>query len=407
MPKHLVVIGGGQAAVQTIQTARQIGFDGEVTLIGEEQDAPYQRPPLSKKYLAGKLARERLSLKPDTFYSNRDVQLKLGVRAEKLDLTKQTVRLTDDRRIDYDHLVLATGSRARRIDMPGSDLNSIHYVRSIADVDAIREQLNPQTRLVIVGGGYIGLEIAAVAIELGLDVTVLEAADRVLARVVCREMSEFFESYHRQAGVQIHCGAQVSGFTGAQRVEAVQTASGDRFLCDLVIVAIGILPNVELAEHAGLECGNGIRVDSCARTQDARVLAAGDCTNHPHPLIGRNIRLESVHNAVEQAKTAARSLMGNFSPFEDVPWFWSEQYDLRLQIAGLALDYDEVVIRGDIGSKSFAVYYLAQERLAAVDAVNSPRDFINGKKLVAARLRLSAAEIADPESDLTKYLTEG
>ncbi len=404
MSENLVIVGGGQAAVQVVHSVRQHGFDGNITLVGEEPHPPYQCPPLSKKYLAGELPRERLFLRPESFYESRGVELLLGTKVEELELGPRRVRLNDGRALSWDRLALATGSRARRTGLPGDDLKGVHYVRTIGDIDAVADRFQPDAKVVIVGAGYIGLETAAVAIGCGLDVTVLEAFDRVLGRVVCEEVAGFFHSVHTQAGVRIVCGAQVSAFIGADRVEAVETAAGERFPCDLVMVGIGVLPNVELARSAGLECDNGIRVDSYGRTGEPGVVAAGDCTNHPHPFVGRSVRLESVNNAIEQAKAAASSLAGTARPFEDIPWFWSDQYDIKLQIAGLALDYNEVAIRGDIGERRFAAYYLRDGRPIAIDAVNSPQDFMNGKKLLASRTKLSADEIADSAVDLSSRI---
>lgn len=404
MSTHFVVVGGGQAALQAIHTSRQNGFEGRITLVADEPYPPYQRPPLSKKYLAGALPRERLFLKPASFYESRQVDLLLGTRAEEIDLSGSRLRLSDGRSLDFDRLLLATGSRARKLEASGAELGGIHYLRGIADVDAISETFVAGARLLIVGAGYIGLEVAAVARALGLEVTVLEAADRVLGRVVCPQMSAFYEKYHRRAGVDIRLNAAVDAFIGHGRVEAVQTVVGGRFPCDLVIAGIGVLPNVALAEQAGLLCDNGIVVDCYARTEDRRIFAAGDCTSHPHPLVDRKVRLESVHNAVEQGKAAAFSLLGRREGFTDTPWFWSDQYDLKLQIAGLALDYDKVIVRGDMGPDGFAVYYLSAGRLIAVDAVNSPRDFIAAKKLIAAQTRIPQEAIADPQTDLKRYV---
>lgn len=403
MDEHLVIVGAGQAAVQVIQTLRQNDYAGEISLVGAESHPPYQRPPLSKKYLAGALERERLYLKPAAFYESRGVTLHLGVGAARLDRGARTVRLEDGRELNYDRLLLATGSRPRQIAVPGADLPGVHYLRTIDDVDAIAAAVAPGARAVIVGAGYIGLEVAAVLRGLGLDVTVLEAADRVMSRVVCPQLSAFYEARHEAEGVTIETGASVEAFVGARAVESIATTAGT-FACDFVIVGIGIVPNVELAAAAGLECPNGIRVDACARTSDPQILAAGDCTIHPHPSAGREVRLESVHNAVEQAKAAAFSILGEERPFIDIPWFWSDQYDLKLQIAGLALDYDEVVVRGDTAASRFAIYYLAGGRPVAIDAVNSPRDFINGKKLLAARPLLSRTQLADASFDLTSLI---
>lgn len=404
MAKHLVVIGGGQAALQTVQSARQLGHEGPITLIADEPHAPYQRPPLSKQYLAGKLPRERLYLRPERFYEEKAIALRLGRSACELDIDKQRIELDDGTQLGFDQLVLATGSRARRLDVRGAELAGIHYVRSIADIDALRPELSAGARAVIVGGGYIGLEVAAVAVELGVEVTILEAAERLLARVVCAELADFYARYHAEAGVSLHCGAALSAFVGQQRVTAVETADGARIPCDLVIVGIGVLPNTELAERAGLDTADGILVDTGARTAHPNVFAVGDCTRHPHPHAPGTVRLESVNNAVEQGKAAAASLLGSSAPFESVPWFWSDQYDLKLQIAGLALGYDEIVVRGAMSRDGFAVYYLADGVPIAVDAVNSPREFMQAKKIVAARAKLSTARIADPAADLTADL---
>jgi 3-phenylpropionate/trans-cinnamate dioxygenase ferredoxin reductase subunit len=404
MQERLVVIGGGQAAAQAIQSLRQGGFAGSIALVGEEPHLPYQRPPLSKKYLAGALERERLHLRPDSFYAGRQVDVHLGVRAQELDVGSSRVRLADGQNLAFDRVVLATGSRPRRLAIPGADLRGVHHVRTIDDVDAIRADLRPGARLVIIGAGYIGLEIASVLVELGYAVTVLEAAERVLSRVMCAETARFFADYHAGRGVAIRCGSQVAELRGRDSVSAVVSATGESFPCEAVIVGIGIVPNTELAERAGLPCDNGIRVDACARTLEPRIVAAGDCTNQPHPFVGRNVRLESVNNAIEQGKAAAASVLGQEQPFADVPWFWSDQYDLKLQIAGVAIDYDQVVQRGDMRTRSFATYYLRQERLIAVDAVNSPRDFMQGKKLLASGVAVPVEALADAATDLTRFL---
>jgi 3-phenylpropionate/trans-cinnamate dioxygenase ferredoxin reductase subunit len=404
MQERLVVIGGGQAAVQAIQSLRQGGFAGSIALIAEEPHLPYQRPPLSKKYLAGAFERERLHLRPESFYATRDVDVHLGVRADELDVRAGRVRLANAQSLAFDRVLLATGSRARRLAVPGAHLRGVHHVRTIDDVDAIRAELKPGARVVIVGAGYIGLEIASIVAELGCAVTVLEAAERVLSRVMCAETAQFFADYHAARGVAIRCATQIAELRGGDSVTAVVSATGESFACDVVIVGIGIVPNVELAENAGLPCDNGIRVDACARTRDERIVAAGDCTNQPHPFVGRNVRLESVNNAIEQAKAAAASVLGQEQPFADVPWFWSDQYDLKLQIAGLAIDYDQVVQRGDMRTRSFATYYLRKERLVAIDAVNSPRDFMQGKKLLASGVDVPVEVLADAQTDLARFV---
>jgi 3-phenylpropionate/trans-cinnamate dioxygenase ferredoxin reductase component len=400
MAEHLVIVGGGQAAAQAVQTLRQQNYADAITIVGEERFAPYQRPPLSKKYFAGEVPRERLLLRPAAFYAEKGVELELGCRVAELDAAAGALRLADGRTLRYDRLLLATGSRVRTLDAPGATLAGVHYVRTIADVDAINAALVPDAAIIVIGGGYIGLEVAAVARQRGFAVTVLEAADRVLARVVCREVSEFYERAHRAAGVEIHCGSAVRALHGTGRVESIELADGRRLRCDAAIVGVGIVPNVELAQRTGLACANGISVDVYARTIDERVLAAGDCTSHPHPLYGREVRIESVQNAIHQAKVAAASLLGTPSAYSEVPWFWSDQYDLKLQIAGLSQGYDEVALRGDPASRSFAAYYLAGGRLIAVDAINSPREFLQGKKLVTAGLMIDADRLRDPRTDI-------
>jgi len=404
MPKHFIIIGGGQAAAQAVQTLRQKKFDGTITLIGEEGHEPYQRPPLSKKYLTGELAAERLKLRPASFYPEREITMELGVHAAEIDAAFHRVRLEDGRILEYDGLMLSTGSRVRRLDISGCELAGIHYLRTLADADAIRTELIPGRKLVVVGAGYIGLEIASIAAKLGLEVTVFEAAPRVMARVVCKEVSQFYEDYHSAKGVEILCGTGVSAFQGGDHVTAVRTSTGQLHPCDIVVVGVGIKPVVELASEIGLHCEDGIHVDEYARTSDPCIVAAGDCTNHPNVFTGRSIRLESVHNAIEQAKTAALSLLGEAQSYQQVPWFWSDQYDLKLQIAGLSGDHDEIAIRGHPKSNSFSACYLRDRRLIAIDAVNAPQDFIFGKKIIAAETKVTAERLADSDTNFKDLL---
>jgi 3-phenylpropionate/trans-cinnamate dioxygenase ferredoxin reductase subunit len=399
MSEHLIIVGAGQAAAQAIQTLRQGGFDGRISLLGQEPHLPYQRPPLSKKYLAGELPRERLMLRPESFYRDKDVRLELGVAVERLEPGAARVHLANGGRLAYDKLLLATGSRPRRIALPGADLPGVHYLRTIDDVDEIAAELAPGRKLVLIGAGYIGLEVAAVAVQRGVEVTVLEAAERVMGRAVTPEVSDFYRRYHAAHGVDLRCETPVTGFSGRRRVEAVETPSG-RYGCDLAIVGVGVVPNIELAQGAGLPCDDGILVDPCARTADPRIVAAGDCTRHPHPLLDYGVRLESVQNAIEQGKAAAWTLAGTPRPYSEVPWFWSDQYDLKLQIAGLARGSDETVMRGDPEAHSFAVFHLRAGRLLAVEAVNSPRDFMACRKLIAVGFATSRGALLDPATDL-------
>jgi 3-phenylpropionate/trans-cinnamate dioxygenase ferredoxin reductase subunit len=401
MAEHLVIVGGGQAASQAVQSLRQGNYSGAITLIGEEPYPPYQRPPLSKKYLAGDLERERLFLRPLTFYAEKQVTLETGRRVAELDLTAKRVRLDDGRQLDYTRLLLATGSRVRRLEVPGANLPGVHYLRSIADADGFAAALRPGARVALVGAGFIGLEIAAVAAQRGCQVTVIEGAERVMSRAVSPAVADFYAAAHSAAGVTFHFGTTVRAFEGDERVASVTTAAGRTLACDVAIVGIGVVPNVELAADAGLACDNGIVVDEFARTADPNVVAAGDCTNHPIPPHGRRVRLESVPNAVHQARVAAATLLGTPAAYHEVPWFWSDQYDLKLQIVGLSTGYDEVVLRGDPATRSFAAFYLAGGELLAVDAINKPREFLAGKRLVAARARVPAAQLADASFDLT------
>jgi 3-phenylpropionate/trans-cinnamate dioxygenase ferredoxin reductase subunit len=397
----VVIVGASHAAVQAIDTLRREGHAGRIVLVGDEPWLPYNRPPLSKKYLSGELERERLFLRGQQFYDQHGVELRLGTRVTAIDRGDRRLRLHDNGELQYDQLILCIGSRNRQLEVPGHGLAGIHYLRTIADVDGIVADLPGARRLVVVGAGYIGLEAAASARHLGLEVTVLEMAERPLARVVAPEMSAYYQRRHEREGVQLLCNVSVGGFLGGAdgRVRAVACSAGE-FPADLVIVGVGILPEVTLAASAGLRCDNGVYVDEQCRSSDPHIYAAGDCTNHPSLRYGRRVRLESVDNAVEQAKTAASNICGKPAQHGHVPWFWSDQYDLRLQIAGLSQGYDQTVLRGDPESGKFALYYLAGGELLAVDAVSSPKDFMTGKKWIGEHKRPDPARLADPTVDL-------
>ena len=383
--KKIVIVGGGQAGAQVCASLRQWGFDGEVTLVGEETALPYQRPPLSKAYMKGEFEKERLFFKPQDWYAENGVALKLGERVDQIDRSARSVALTSGVTLDYDALILCTGSRPRSLPIAGSDAANVFDLRGIGDVDVLKPHMRAGQKLLIIGAGYIGLEAAAVARQMGLEVTVLEMADRVLARVTSPEISSFYETQHQLQGVDIKCNAQLSGFeVDDGNVTKAYLADGSEIEVDFVLVGIGILPNVELAEAAGLACSNGILVDEDARTNDPRVFAAGDCAARPLVHYGRRGRLESVHNAIEQGKLAAAAILGRDRPKEDCPWFWSDQYDLKLQIAGLNQGYDETAVRGDPDTGKFAVFYFKTGKLIAVDAVNSGPEFIVSKKLIIA-----------------------
>lgn len=393
MSERIIIIGAGQAAAQAVATLRAEGYGGSLAVVGDEPFPPYQRPPLSKAYLAGTFERDRLFLKPDAFYAEKRCDLILGVGAVQIDRSARTVALADGRVLDYVRLLIATGSRVRRVRIAGAGLPQVYYLRGIADVDILRGAFAGGARLAVVGGGYIGLEVAAVAVKRGLEVTVFESLDRVMPRAVSRDISSLYERVHREAGVRLELDTAVDAFEGGNRLQAVR-AGGKSHAADIALVGIGIIPNVELAMAAGLACDDGIVVDDCARTADAAIFAAGDCTRHVgHD--GSLIRLESVQNAIDQAKHAALAMSGRPTPYREVPWFWSDQYDLKLQIAGLARAGDELVRRGNPATRKFAVFHLREGRVAAVEAVNSAPEYIVGRKLIAERTQVSVARLAD------------
>ncbi len=398
MYQQIVIAGGGQAAVQAVDTLRRKGFAGKLTLVGDEPWLPYQRPPLSKKYLAGALERERLMIRPAQFFADHQVQALLGRRVTEIVRREQRLRLDDDTVLAYDALLLATGSRPRRLAAPGTELAGVHFLRTIADADRIRAECASGGRMVIIGGGYIGLEVAATARGLGLEVTVLEMAERVMNRVTCGQVSAFFASEHARQGVRILCNAKVRGLAAdarSGRVRAVLTEDGAEHPADIVIVAVGVAPADELATSAGLECDNGIVVDQHCRTSDATIYAAGDCVNHLSPHYGRRMRLESVDNAFEQGATAALNLLGIPTVHDKVPWFWSDQYDLKLIIVGMCQGYDTVVTRGAAAARSFSACYLRGGELIAIDTINAAKDQMAARKLIAAHARPRPDKLAD------------
>lgn len=405
--RHCIVVGGGHAAAQLAPALRQQGWDGDITLLADEPWLPYQRPPLSKGYLMGGLTAEQLLIKSAKAYEKAGVLCRLGVRAQRIDRAARQLVLADGERLAYDALALTVGARPRRLAVPGHDLDGVFGVRNITDLDRMRDfmaQHAPQ-RAVIVGGGYIGLETAAVLRKLGLAVTVLEAMPRLLHRVTTPEVSAFYQRVHAEEGVDIRCGEGVTALEGAGRVAAVQCASGERLPADLVVVGIGVQANTELAAEAGLATAQGIVVDEFARTSDPAIAAAGDCTEFHSALYGRSIRLESVPHAVAQASTAAATLCGRPQAYQALPWFWSDQYDLKLQMAGLSLGHDQTVVRGTLASgRSATVFYLQGGRLLALDCINRPKDFLAGKKLIESRQPLAPQRLADPDCDLAGLL---
>ncbi|MBL4781488.1 MAG: FAD-dependent oxidoreductase [Porticoccaceae bacterium] len=404
MNESVVIIGGGQAGAQTAISLRKEGFNGAITLVCEEAVLPYQRPPLSKTYLAGELAKERLFIKPAAFYEKANIALLLGVRVSAIDTEQQLLSLDNQQSLPYHHLVFATGGRVRPLHCPGIDHHHVHYLRTLADVDAMQDKFQPGKRLVIIGGGYVGLETAAVAIKHGLDVSVLVARPTALGRVTSKVVGQFFEQVHRSAGVNLQSSTDVECLEGDGE-EVVLTTRGSLLAADLVVVGIGLLPNVELAESAGILCEDGINTDQYGRTSVGNVYAAGDCANHPNAIYKRRMRLQSVQNAIDQAKTVAATICGKNKPYTQIPWFWSDQYELKLQTAGVNTGYDEIVLRGDPATRSFAAFYLRAGRLLAVDAINRPAEFVAARNIINKHLDVSAARLGD-ESIPAKALAE-
>ncbi len=397
MISTILVIGGGQAGAQAIDTLRREGFGGRLVLIGDEPELPYQRPPLSKKFLSGEMPADRLVFRHRSFYDEHRIELKLGKQAVRLDAAERQVELADGEKLTYDRLLLCLGAESRRLTCPGADLPGVHYLRAIADVAPIQACFKPAARVVIIGGGYIGLETAATCRKMGCEVTVLEMADRVMNRVVAPSVSTYFADEHRAHGVTLICDTRVVCLEGRELVEYVVCADGTRHAADLVIVGVGAVPTTELASAAGLACDNGIVVDEYCRTSDAAIYAAGDCTNHPSLRFGRRVRLESVDNAFEQAKTAALNLLDRPAAHDRVPWFWSDQFDNKLLIVGLSQDHDRQVLRGDPASRSFSVCYLKGRELLAVEAVNHSKDYMAARKLIAERALMHPDKLADNE----------
>jgi 3-phenylpropionate/trans-cinnamate dioxygenase ferredoxin reductase subunit len=404
MTERVVMIGAGQAAIQCAETLRKKGFKGRIDLVGDEPHLPYQRPPLSKKYLAGELGLDRLTLRHQHYFDEQDIRLHLGRRAVSIERSKSEVRLDDGNALAYDALVLATGSVPRRLTLPGGDLAGVHYLKDVAEADRLRSEIQAGRRAVIIGGGYIGLETAATLRHLGMEVTVLEMADRVMSRVVAEPVSRYYEAEHAGHGVQIRlrCGVTALLGDGSGRIRAVETSAGT-LEAHLVIVGIGVLANDALARTAGLACENGILVDEYCRTSDAAIYAIGDCSNHPSLRYGRRIRLESVDNAFEQGSTAALNILGQTQAHDRVPWFWSDQYHHKLLIVGLSQGHDHVVLRGRPEDNAFSCCYLKSDgELLAIDTVNLAKDQMAARKLIAARAKLDlkkAADLAIPLKD--------
>ena len=401
----IVIIGAGQAAAVAAATLRKEKYTGTIKILGDESHPPYDRPPLSKHYLAGELSLTETLIRPPEFYTDNAIELLTSTRVASIDAEAKQVVTESDQVFDYDKLVITTGSRARKLNLPGCQLGGIFYLRSLNDVDLIRASMGSAKKLCVIGGGYVGLEVAAVARKAGLNVTVIETQERILQRVTTPEMSDYYHQLHTERGVNIMLNQAVTGFEG----ESGDNGSVTKVLCgdlsvdaDIVVIGVGILPNIEIAQEAGLECDNGILVDDHGQTSNADIYAAGDCANHPNRLLNRRLRLESVPNAIEQARVASINLLGGDVEYASIPWFWSDQYELKLQMVGFSSDGEESVVRGDKSSNKFAVFHLKEGRVVAVDAVNSSKAFMLGKRLYGKSV--DAAALADESVELKSFL---
>ena len=402
--ENLLIIGAGQSAIQCISTLKKEGYSGSITLVGEEEHLPYQRPPLSKGFLEDSLNKERLYFKKLEFFTENKVQLYLGLSAEKLEINNQKVYLSDNSVLEFDKLVFATGSRVRYLDFPGSELKSIFYLRDLDDAEAIKKDLETSENLVIIGAGYIGLEAAAIAAKKNKKVTIIEMADRVMNRTVDPQISEYYLNLHKSYGVKFHFNTSLETINEVSNSLEVVCSDGTEVKADSVLIGAGVVPNIELAEEAGINCDNGIIVNEFGQTNFKNIYACGDCTNHPNKILNKNLRLESVHNAMEQAKTVASSVMNNPMEYNQVPWFWSDQYDHKLQIVGLSGDHDVVTMRGNTNDAKFMLFYTKDEELIAVDAINNPKEFLISRKLVANKVKIKPKVISDLNTNLNDLI---
>ena len=400
----VVIIGAGQAGFQVAASLRQAGFEGAVTIVGDEDNIPYQRPPLSKAYLKGSADETSVQLRPNGFYTDNRIELIKGTKVERIDRDAKIVVTSSGKKLAYDKLAITTGTRPRPLDLPGAELAGVHALRSFLHAAGLRDDIQKHQNVVIIGGGFIGLEVAACAVGLGKTVTVLEYAPRLMGRAVSTVSSDFFKTYHESIGVRVITDARIERIEGTEQAQAVLLQDGEKIACDLILVGVGALPNVELAESAGLDCDNGILVDEFAVTSDPNIVSAGDCTNHPNPFANGRFRLESVQNAIDQAKVAATSILGSASAYNAAPWFWSDQGDIKLQIVGLPLGTDELVVRGSTQEKKFSVFHYREGKLIAVESINSAGDHMVARKLITTGISPSPARISDTNVELKSLL---
>ena len=399
---NIVIIGAGQGAGQCVATLKKLGCTHKIILIGEESHPPYQRPPLSKSFLEGKVGLERVYMKNREFYEENEVEFYPNTLVKEIDREKKKVRTSCGKEFEFEKLVIATGSRARELEIEGIQLGNVYYLRTIDDVEKIKEQMSVCQNLSIIGAGYIGLEVAAVASELGMNVSIFEMADRSMNRTVDQKISEHFEDLHKTNGVNFYFQSNIEKLQGENFIDGVKLDDGSLIPTDILIIGIGIIPNQELAENAGLDCNNGILVNDKGITSDQSIFACGDCTNHPNKFLNKNVRLESVQNALEQSKVVAANIVGQEEKYEVVPWFWSDQYDQKLQIVGMPEEHDEIVKREY--ADGFSLFYLRNKTIISVTTVNNPREFLICKKLVEKKVKISSDILTNTANDLNELV---
>jgi 3-phenylpropionate/trans-cinnamate dioxygenase ferredoxin reductase subunit len=400
-----IIVGTGQAGFQTAASLRAESYLEPITLIGEEPHIPYQRPPLSKGFLMGKQDADSIELRPAAFYDGHKITLLAGERVRSISTGMRVVEIESGGQLSYDSLVLATGARNRLLPVDGAELDGVLYLRSLAEAILIKEYLEAAQKVVVIGGGFIGLELAAVASQLGKNVTVVEALPLLMSRVVAPTISDFFREYHTSQGVKILCGKSVTQILGdGGKVRGVRLAGGEDIPADIVLIGIGVVPNTELAAGAGLPVANGISVNEFLRTPDPNIFAIGDCAEYPNEFAGGRVRLESVQNAADQAQSVAAAIAGRPAPYKALPWFWTDQFDIKLQMAGISAGHDHVVMRGSIEARKFSVFYFRGGKLIAIDSINRPVDHMMGRRLIATGAPVTPELAADETADLKKLV---
>lgn len=408
MKNGTVIIGTGQAGFQTAASLRTEGYQEKITLIGEEPHIPYQRPPLSKGFPLGTQDFESIELRPRQFYQDHYIDLLVGERVAAIDRVARQVKLESGGHFLYEKLVLAVGARNRKLSLKGAELDGVLYLRSLDEAVVVKERLKNAQNIVVIGGGFIGLELAAVACSLGKSVTVLEALPRLMSRAVAPLISDFYRELHTSKGVKVVCGDSVSEIEGTGgKMRSILLSDGTRCSADLVMIGVGVVPNIELARNAGLRIANGIAVNEHLQTDDENIFAIGDCAEHPCEFAGARIRLESVQNAADQAQCVAATIAGRRNVYRALPWFWTDQFDIKLQMAGISNGHDCVVARGNAESRKLSVFYFKESRLIAIDSINRPLDHMMGRKLIANRVQLTPEQAADEGVDLKKLASSG